>query len=48
MNTEELGKLLRQKILRLDAVRATRTLIVMSTYKETARIPIDDQEVKND
>jgi Lrp/AsnC family leucine-responsive transcriptional regulator len=47
-DTEELGKLLREKILKIDSVRSTRTVIVMSTYKETARIPIDDQEVQYD
>jgi Lrp/AsnC family leucine-responsive transcriptional regulator len=47
-DTEELGILLREKILKIDSVRSTRTVIVMSTYKETARIPIGDQEVQYD
>lgn len=47
-DTEELGKLLRETILKIDSVRSTRTVIVMSTYKETARIPIDDQEAQYD
>ena len=41
-NTAELGKLIQKKIAALEAVRTTRTMIVMSTRKETARIPIDD------
>jgi len=37
-----LGKLIREKILTMSAVSKTQTAIAMSTFKETARIPIDD------
>ena len=37
----ELGKLIREKILKMTAVRTTHTTIAMSTIKETARIQID-------
>ena len=40
-DTEELGHFVRDKISTIDTVQATRTAIVLSTYKETARIPID-------
>ena len=43
--TAELGQLLEKKIAAMDAVRSTRTMIVMSTLKETARIPIDDIDI---
>lgn len=39
---EELGRLTRDKIAALKAVRSTRTAIVLSTFKETAKIPIQD------
>jgi len=41
MDTKELGSLLQQKIANLRGVQSTSSLIVMSTVKETARIPID-------
>jgi len=41
-DTEELGRLTRDKIASIAAVQSTQTAIVLSTYKETARIPIDD------
>lgn len=37
---KELGRFLREKITPLSGVRATRTLTVLDTLKETARIPI--------
>jgi Lrp/AsnC family leucine-responsive transcriptional regulator len=40
-DTEELGRLTRDKIAAIASVRSTQTAIVLSTYKETARIPID-------
>ena len=40
-DTEALGGLIRDKIAVIQGVQSTRTAIVMSTYKETARIPID-------
>lgn len=44
-DTAELGKLIQKKIAAIESVHATRTMIVMSTLKETARIPIDDIDV---
>jgi Lrp/AsnC family leucine-responsive transcriptional regulator len=40
-DTEELGMLIRDKITTIKSVHSTRTAIVLSTYKETAKIPID-------
>lgn len=38
---ERLGRLIRDKISTVEGVRPIRTVIVLETYKETARIPID-------
>ena len=40
-DTEELGRITRDKIASIAAVHSTRTAIALSTYKETARIPIE-------
>jgi Lrp/AsnC family leucine-responsive transcriptional regulator len=40
-DTEDLGELIRDKIAAIASVRSTQTAIVLSTYKETARIPIE-------
>lgn len=40
--TRELNELIREQIGTIAGVRSTRSLIVVSTVKETARIPIDD------
>ena len=40
-DTEDLGRLTRDKIAAIASVQSTQTAIVLSTYKETARIPID-------
>lgn len=45
-DTVELGRLLKEKIAAIDSVRSTRTMIAMSTLKETARIPIDDIDIR--
>lgn len=37
----ELGRFLREEIAPVGAVTSTRTSVVLSTYKETAKIPID-------
>jgi Lrp/AsnC family leucine-responsive transcriptional regulator len=37
-----LGRLVREKIATLEGVVSTQTTIVMETFKESARIPIDD------
>ena len=41
-DTRALGQLSRDKIASIAAVQSTRTAIVLSTYKETAKIPIDE------
>jgi Lrp/AsnC family leucine-responsive transcriptional regulator len=38
----ELGRILREKILPLAGVLSTRTMPVMTTFKETIRIPVRD------
>jgi Lrp/AsnC family transcriptional regulator, leucine-responsive regulatory protein len=43
-DTEALSRLTRDKIASIAAVQSTRTAIALSTYKETARIPIDTIE----
>ena len=43
-DTRTLDRLLREKIAVLHGVVATRTAIALTTLKETARIPIDEQE----
>jgi Lrp/AsnC family leucine-responsive transcriptional regulator len=40
-DTEALSGLIRDKIASIAGVQSTRTAIALSTYKETARIPID-------
>ncbi|MCG6893895.1 MAG: Lrp/AsnC family transcriptional regulator [Desulfobacteraceae bacterium] len=40
-DTEELEYVLREQISGIKAVTATRTWVVLSTHKETARIPIE-------
>jgi Lrp/AsnC family leucine-responsive transcriptional regulator len=41
-DTERLERLRREKIAALKGVHSTRTGIVLATFKETARFPIDD------
>lgn len=41
----ELEKLIQNKILKIAAVNTTHTAIAMSTFKETARIPIDTNDI---
>ena len=40
-DTNALGALLRDEIGRIETVRSTKTTIVLETYKETARLPIE-------
>jgi Lrp/AsnC family leucine-responsive transcriptional regulator len=40
-DTEALSGLIRDKIAAIAGVESTRTAIALSTYKETARIPVD-------
>jgi Lrp/AsnC family transcriptional regulator, leucine-responsive regulatory protein len=44
--TEELNKLVREKIRSIAGVSATRTSVALSTIKETTRISIDNQFAK--
>ncbi len=46
-DTAELGRVIQKKIAPLPGVHATRTTIVMSTVKETARIPIGRLEKRS-
>jgi Lrp/AsnC family transcriptional regulator, leucine-responsive regulatory protein len=41
-DTAHLERIRREKIAVLPQVRATHTLIALHTYKETARLPLDD------
>ncbi|MDZ4724378.1 MAG: Lrp/AsnC family transcriptional regulator [candidate division Zixibacteria bacterium] len=40
-DTSALGKLIRDKIGKIPAVVSTRTTIVMETYKETSKLPLE-------
>ncbi|HHP7235723.1 MAG TPA: Lrp/AsnC family transcriptional regulator [Desulfobacterales bacterium] len=40
---EALGRLLRDKVAVIPGIRATRTTIVLASYKETAQIPVDPE-----
>ena len=40
-DTEDLSRLIRDQIAAIAPVRSTQTAIALSTYKETARIPIE-------
>lgn len=42
-STEELGRLLREKVGAIPQVTSTRTTIVMETYKETSYLPLHTQ-----
>ena len=44
-DTRALGRLVREQIATIEGVRATDTTIVMDTFKETARIPIDETDL---
>lgn len=44
-DTKALGRLVRDRIAPLKGVVSTSTTIVMTTFKETARIPIDDADL---
>ena len=41
----ELGQLIQEKLLKIAAVSATHSTIVMSTFKETAQILIDGHDI---
>jgi Lrp/AsnC family leucine-responsive transcriptional regulator len=40
-DTEALGQLLRERFAGIDAVRSTRTTIVLNTVKESSELPLD-------
>jgi Lrp/AsnC family leucine-responsive transcriptional regulator len=42
----QLERVRREKIAALPQVRSTRTVIALHTYKETARIPLDDSAIQ--
>lgn len=42
--TEELGRILREKIRTIPGVREIRSSVVLSTLKETFRIPLDSPD----
>jgi Lrp/AsnC family leucine-responsive transcriptional regulator len=44
---QELDRLVRDQIRAIQGVCTTRTSVVLSTIKETARIPIDDIDLTN-
>lgn len=44
-NSKELNTILRHKIAAIDGVLATKTLTVLATYKETARISINKSSI---
>lgn len=44
-DTKALGRLVRERIAPLKGVLSTDTTVVMNTFKETARIPIEDQQL---
>ena len=46
-DTQSLGRLVREAIAPLKGVLATDTTIVMNTFKESARIPIDETDPKS-
>jgi Lrp/AsnC family leucine-responsive transcriptional regulator len=46
-DTEELGKLLREKIKPIPNVLSTRTTVVLHTFKETTALPLDRIESTN-
>ena len=44
-DVSDLGKLIREKIRMIPEVSQTRTAVAMTTFKETARIPIDAEDI---
>jgi Lrp/AsnC family transcriptional regulator, leucine-responsive regulatory protein len=45
-DNRELGRFIRDEIGSIKGIQTTRTSVVLSTYKETAKIPIDDQDIE--
>lgn len=46
-DTKDLGKLIHQTLNHIQHVKTTYTAITMSTYKETAQIPIDHIDLES-
>src|SRR5262245_56823029 len=46
-DTEELGKLLREKIKNIPNVLSTRTTVVLHTFKETTALPLEGIATEN-
>lgn len=44
-DVSDLGKLIRKSIRTIPDVSQTRTAVAMTTFKETARIPIDAEDI---
>jgi len=44
-DTTELGRFIQNNIAAINQVSSTRTMIALSTLKESARIPIDDIDI---
>ena len=42
----ELGRFIRDDLASIKGIHTTRTSVVLSTYKETAKIPIDDRDLQ--
>jgi Lrp/AsnC family leucine-responsive transcriptional regulator len=45
-DTVQLERVRRERIMALPQVGSTRTVIALHTYKETARIPLDDSAIR--
>jgi Lrp/AsnC family leucine-responsive transcriptional regulator len=45
-DTIQLERVRRERIISLPQVGSTRTVIALQTYKETARIPLDDSAIR--
>jgi len=44
-DVSDLGKMIREKVRTIPEVNQTRTAVAMTTFKETARIPIDAEDI---
>jgi Lrp/AsnC family leucine-responsive transcriptional regulator len=45
-DTAHLERVRRERIAAIPQVRSTRTVVALHTYKETARIPLDDSAIQ--
>jgi Lrp/AsnC family leucine-responsive transcriptional regulator len=44
-DTTDLGRIVRERVMPIEGVVDTRTTVVLSTYKETARIPLGEHPI---